>query len=60
MEMQDETSQGLSDNGRDLFMIAKVLSRIIAFVDPEKEPECVNVTKMLLNILRKREPDIIQ
>ena len=60
MEMLDEAAEELDDNGRNLLTIGKVLSKVPAFIDSEKEPKCVNVTKMLLNVLKKGESNVVQ
>ncbi|WYM79680.1 radical SAM protein [Methanolobus sp. ZRKC2] len=60
MEMIDEASQELNDNSRNLIVIGKVLSKVPSFIDSNKEPGCVNVTKMLLNVLREGESNVVQ
>ncbi|MDW7732353.1 MAG: radical SAM protein [Methanolobus sp.] len=60
MEMIDEASQELNDNSRNLFVIGKVLSKVPGFIDSKKEPDCVNVTKMLLNVLREGGSSVVQ
>nr|WP_235856143.1 radical SAM protein [Methanolobus halotolerans] len=60
MEMIDEASYELNDNGHNLLVIGKVLSKVPGFIDSKKEPKCVNVTKMLLNVLKEGESNVVK
>jgi hypothetical protein len=60
MEMIDEASLELNHDSRNLLVLAKVLRRVPGFIDKDKEPKSVNVTRMLLNVLRDGGESVVK
>ena len=60
MEMIDEASLELNHDSRNLLVLANVLRKVPGFIDHDKEPESVNVTRMLLNVLREGGESVVK
>lgn len=60
MEMIDEASHELNHDSRNLLVLASVLRKVPGFIDHDKEPKSVNVTRMLLNVLREGGENVVK
>ncbi|MEA1985406.1 MAG: radical SAM protein [Euryarchaeota archaeon] len=58
MEFIEEATSQLDVNSRNLKVIANVVHKLPSFVDTQKGPKSVNVTKLLINLLKNGTEEV--